>query len=94
MPLAFDALPRVGGRLIRFWDILKICSESVQRIANFPLRRLNVHLMKSSQSTTHLPLKNRVDKMIALCTPDSVEWCDGSQADWDRLSTMLVEKAH
>ena len=30
--------------------------------------------------------------MTTLCTPDSVEWCDGSQAEWDRLTTMMVEK--
>ena len=30
--------------------------------------------------------------MTALCTPDSVEWCDGSQAEWDRLTSLLVEK--
>ncbi len=30
--------------------------------------------------------------MTALCTPDSVEWCDGSQAEWDRLTNLMVEK--
>jgi phosphoenolpyruvate carboxykinase (GTP) len=48
--------------------------------------------MNPSLQTTHLPLKKWVEKMIALCTPDSVEWCDGSQAEWDRLTSLLVEK--
>jgi phosphoenolpyruvate carboxykinase (GTP) len=48
--------------------------------------------MCKQTETTHLALRKWVDKMIALCTPDSVEWCDGSQAEWDRLSTLLVEK--
>jgi phosphoenolpyruvate carboxykinase (GTP) len=30
--------------------------------------------------------------MIALCTPDSVEWCDGWGTEWDRLTSLLVEK--
>jgi phosphoenolpyruvate carboxykinase (GTP) len=48
--------------------------------------------MKNSIETTHLPLKKWVEKMIALCTPDSVEWCDGSQAEWDRLTSLLVDQ--
>ncbi|BCU76425.1 phosphoenolpyruvate carboxykinase [GTP] [Luteolibacter sp. LG18] len=28
--------------------------------------------------------------MAALCTPDAIEWCDGSQAEWDRLTAMMV----
>jgi phosphoenolpyruvate carboxykinase (GTP) len=48
--------------------------------------------MNESIETTHLPLKKWVDKMIALCTPDSVEWCDGSPAEWERLTSLLVEK--
>jgi len=30
--------------------------------------------------------------MAALCTPDAIEWCDGSQAEWDRLTDLLVKK--
>ncbi|GAA5123011.1 phosphoenolpyruvate carboxykinase (GTP) [Luteolibacter yonseiensis] len=30
--------------------------------------------------------------MTAHCTPDTVEWCDGSQAEWDRLTSLMVEK--
>ncbi len=30
--------------------------------------------------------------MTDLCTPDAVEWCDGSQAEWDCLSKLLVKK--
>ncbi len=48
--------------------------------------------MNQSFETTHLPLKKWIDKMIALCTPDSVEWCDGSQAEWDRLTSLLVDQ--
>jgi len=30
--------------------------------------------------------------MAALCTPDAIEWCDGSQAEWNRLTDLLVKK--
>jgi phosphoenolpyruvate carboxykinase (GTP) len=46
----------------------------------------------SKPNTSHAALENWVAEMTALCTPDSVEWCDGSQAEWDRLTSMMVDK--
>ncbi len=52
----------------------------------------NGPVMKDNLPTTHQALRKWVDEMTALCTPDSVEWCDGSQAEWDRLTELLVGK--
>jgi phosphoenolpyruvate carboxykinase (GTP) len=49
-------------------------------------------MMNSSQKTTHAGLQKWVDEMISLCTPAAVEWCDGSAAEWDRLTSLMVEK--
>jgi phosphoenolpyruvate carboxykinase (GTP) len=43
-------------------------------------------------------VKNRklvawVDAMAALCKPDQVHWCDGSQQEYDRLCEQMVESA-
>ncbi|MEI8037247.1 MAG: phosphoenolpyruvate carboxykinase, partial [Verrucomicrobiota bacterium] len=46
----------------------------------------------STSQTTHAALQKWVSEITALCTPDSVEWCDGSQAEWDRLTSLLVDK--
>lgn len=48
--------------------------------------------VKTTITTEHQALQQWVDEMVIRCTPDSVEWCDGSQAEWDRLTTLLCEK--
>jgi phosphoenolpyruvate carboxykinase (GTP) len=38
----------------------------------------------------HGPLAQWVREVAALCQPDAVHWCDGSQAEYDRLMTHMV----
>ena len=45
----------------------------------------------TASPTTHEGLLNYVHKMVALCQPDQVRWCDGSQAEWDELTQLLVD---
>ena len=47
--------------------------------------------MSNTATTTHAALQQWVTDMTALCTPAAVEWCDGSQSEWDRLTSLLVE---
>jgi phosphoenolpyruvate carboxykinase (GTP) len=46
--------------------------------------------MTDTFRTSHAALQKWVDKMTALCKPDAVQWCDGSRAEWDRLTELLV----
>lgn len=44
----------------------------------------------------HAPTKNKqllewVDEMAVLTEPDSIVWCDGSDAEWDRLTQEMVD---
>lgn len=41
--------------------------------------------------TKHKELLGWVDEIAAMCTPDSVYWCDGSQDEYDRLCEELVQ---
>lgn len=36
-------------------------------------------------------LKEWVSEVVSLCKPDRVHWCDGSQAEFDRLCSDIVE---
>jgi phosphoenolpyruvate carboxykinase (GTP) len=42
--------------------------------------------------TTHGALLKWVTDMTALCIPDQVVWCDGSQDEWNRLTQLLVDQ--
>lgn len=39
----------------------------------------------------HTQFKEWVREMVALCKPDKVYWCDGSQEEYDRLCNEMVE---
>jgi phosphoenolpyruvate carboxykinase (GTP) len=40
--------------------------------------------------TNHTKLNAWVEKMAALCQPDQVYWCDGSDAEYDRMFELLL----
>ncbi|QHE74043.1 phosphoenolpyruvate carboxykinase (GTP) (plasmid) [Rhodococcus sp. ZPP] len=42
--------------------------------------------------TAHPGIASWVEDVAALTAPDEVVWCDGSAAEWDRLTTQLVER--
>jgi len=46
----------------------------------------------SIETGTSLPeLAEWVAEIAELAKPDDIGWCDGSQAEWDRLTGLLVE---
>ncbi|MBC2605411.1 phosphoenolpyruvate carboxykinase (GTP) [Pelagicoccus albus] len=50
---------------------------------------MNVQLT-NSPLTENKPLLKWVDKMSALCEPDAIHWCDGSQDEYDSLCESMV----
>jgi phosphoenolpyruvate carboxykinase (GTP) len=47
--------------------------------------------MNVSNHVTNAKLHAWVDAMVALCKPDQVHWCDGSQQEYERLCAQMVE---
>ncbi len=45
-----------------------------------------------ADSVSNQKLLQWVEKMVALCKPDQVYWCDGSDAEYNTLTELLVEK--
>ncbi len=45
----------------------------------------------SQPPTSHPRLLAWIDEVAALTTPDRIVWCDGSEAEWTRLTDELVE---
>jgi phosphoenolpyruvate carboxykinase (GTP) len=41
-------------------------------------------------TTSNQKLKDWVDHWTAVLQPDAVEWCDGSEEEWERLTQLLV----
>jgi phosphoenolpyruvate carboxykinase (GTP) len=42
-------------------------------------------------STTNRKLQDWVDHWAGVLQPDAVEWCDGSEEEWERLTQLLVD---
>jgi phosphoenolpyruvate carboxykinase (GTP) len=42
--------------------------------------------------TSHTALMDWVRGIAELTQPDRIEWCDGSEAEWERLTGLLVEQ--
>ena len=47
--------------------------------------------MSTPKEITHESLKDWVAEMATLMKPDQVEWCNGTQEEYDRLCTQLVD---
>lgn len=46
----------------------------------------------NSPKTQHADLLKWVEKMATLCQPDQIYWCDGSEEEYDRLMSEMVEQ--
>ena len=45
-------------------------------------------------TTSNQKLKDWVDHWAAVLQPDAIEWCDGSEEEWDRLTTPAGRRRH
>src|SRR3954454_10560128 len=42
-------------------------------------------------TTANTKLQDWVERWAGILQPDAIEWCDGSEEEWDRLTTLLVD---
>jgi phosphoenolpyruvate carboxykinase (GTP) len=47
---------------------------------------------RNKAPTNNQKLLDWIDEIVNMTTPDEVEFCDGSKAEYDRLTSLLVEK--
>ncbi len=47
--------------------------------------------MSTKQPTTNVKLLSWVEEMATLCQPDQIEWCDGSDLEYQRMCSSMVE---
>lgn len=45
----------------------------------------------STAPTTHAKLLAWVEQMAQLCRPDSIQWCDGTKQEYDRLVSLMLD---
>ncbi|MGK2957193.1 MAG: phosphoenolpyruvate carboxykinase (GTP) [Acidimicrobiales bacterium] len=47
--------------------------------------------MSTKSPTTNAKLLAWVEEVVALCQPDAIEWCDGSDVEYQRMCQLLVD---
>ncbi len=57
---------------------------------------MGLHKMSTIPGLENAPTRNKkllewVEEVATLTQPDRIEWCDGSQEEWDRLTQLLVD---
>lgn len=48
--------------------------------------------LRAEAPTTHKALLKWIEKMLDMCRPDQVHWCDGSQEEADALFAMMMDQ--
>ena len=41
--------------------------------------------------TSHTKLQAWVEEMSALCEPNEVRWCDGTEAEYDEMFQLMLD---
>jgi phosphoenolpyruvate carboxykinase (GTP) len=56
-----------------------------------PLSDSSFFMIKKIEQIQHTPLQTFISRMAELCQPADIQLCDGSDAEWDQLTSSLVK---
>ena len=58
-------------------------------LTDYKLWNLRQLIMIGVKPTTR-PCLKWLDKMVEMCAPQDVRWCDGSDQEWDELCGLMI----
>jgi phosphoenolpyruvate carboxykinase (GTP) len=72
------------------WQILPPFWLDSQGKTEYVIRLIKKLIYCGADMTSNMRLKHWVNEMVELCEPDQVHWCDGSQAEYEQICSILV----
>lgn len=64
--------------------------KAIELLINPKVKRRNGGIMDFPNYVKNKKLQNWIQEMVALCKPDKVHWCDGSQKEYDDMFNIML----
>lgn len=61
-------------------------------LAEYKPHMTSMTVSNSESFTEHRALRRWIDKMVAMCQPERIHWCSGSEEESSQLFSEMTEK--